>query len=185
MATVDHHQFTVEDYGRMIETGIIHENDAVELIRGEIIKKMPGGRLHVASVNRLNQLLVTRLVGRAIVSVQNPVVLSDSEPEPDLALLEPRDDFYASAKPTGTDARLVIEVSDSTLEYDREIKLAIYAQAGIEEMWIVNLTRSEIETYRDPQPDGSYRVHETFKQGDSIRLLAFPDVTLGVSDVVD
>ncbi len=184
MATVIHHQFTVHEYDKMIETGIIDENDAVELIRGEIVRKMPIGRLHGATVKRLNQLLVTRLAGRAIVSVQDPVVLAQSEPEPDIALLIPRDDFYAGAKPTGGDALLVIEVSESSLEYDREIKLPLYAQAGIDEVWIVNLGNSQIETFRQPQADGNYQSHRIYTRNEALCPAAFSDVELKVMEVL-
>ena len=184
MATVVHHQFTVHEYGKMIEMGIIEENDAVELIHGEIVKKMPIGRLHGATVKRLNQLLVTRLAGSAVVSVQDPVVLADSEPEPDLALLVHRADFYAAAKPTARDVLLVIEVSDTSLDYDREIKLPLYAQASIEELWIVNLEASQIESFRQPQNDGSYRSHSIYSRGDELRIAAFGDVTLSVAEIL-
>ena len=184
MATVIHHQFTVEDYGRMIETGIIDENDAVELIRGEIVKKMPIGRQHGATVKRLNQLLVTRLAGVAIVSVQDPILLADSEPEPDLALLKYRADFYEGSKPTGSDVQLVIEVSDTTLDYDRQIKLPLYAQAGIAEMWIVNLIESCVETYREPQPDGGYSVCQVYGRADVLPLLSFPELALAVAEIL-
>ena len=184
MATVVHHQFTVQEYGKMIEMGVINENDAVELIHGEIVKKMPIGRLHGAAVKRLNQLLVTRLAGRAIVSVQDPVVLADSEPEPDLALLVHRADFYAAAKPTGRDVLLVIEVSDSSLEYDREIKLPLYAQAGIEELWIINLAVSQVESFRQPHSDGSYQSHRIYSQGDELRMAAFDALGLNVAEIL-
>ena len=184
MAAVIHHQFTVEDYGRMIETGIIDENDAVELIRGEIVKKMPIGRQHAAVVNRLNQWLVAQLTGQAIVSVQNPIVLADSEPEPDLALLKYRADFYEGSKPTGSDVHLVIEVSDTTLDYDRQIKLPLYAQAGIAELWIVNLIESRVETYCEPRTDGGYSVCQVFGRADVLPILSFPELALAVAEIL-
>ncbi|MEO8268510.1 MAG: Uma2 family endonuclease [Aureliella sp.] len=184
MAAVIHHQFTVQEYGRMIETGIIDENASVELIRGEIVKKMPIGRRHAAVVKRLNQWLVERLAGRAIVSVQDPIVLADSEPEPDLALLEFREDFYESSKPTGNDVRLVIEVSDTALDYDREIKLPMYAQANIAEMWIVNLIDLRVETYRGPQADGSYSDSNVFERDELLDILSFPELELPIADIL-
>ncbi len=184
MAAVIHHQFTVQEYGKMIETGIINENAAVELIRGEIVKKVPIGRRHAAVVNRLTKWLVRHLADQAIVSVQNPIVLADSEPEPDLTVLEFREDFYEGSKPTGSDVRLVIEVSDATLDYDREIKLSLYAQAGIAEMWIVNLIDSRVETYRQPQTDGSYSVSNIFGRADVLALLSFPELALPVAEIL-
>lgn len=107
MVSVIHHRFSVQVYDQMIEAGIFTENDPVELINREIIKKIPVGRLHVAMVNRLNQRLVMQFAGQAIVSVQNPIILVDSQPEPDISLLDPRDDFYATTKATANDVRLL------------------------------------------------------------------------------
>ena len=184
MASVTHHRFTVDEYEQMIDKGILSENERVELIRGEIVEKMVIGPLHSATVKRINRLLTTRLLASAIVSVQDPVVLSDSEPEPDVALLLPRDDFYATAKPQGSEVRLVIEVSDSSLEYDREIKLPLYAQAGIQEFWIVNLNESKVEVYRQPVASGSYSSRSDFSRGGELSPLAYPDSTFFVDEIL-
>lgn len=184
MVSVIHHRFSVQVYDQMIEAGIFTENDPVELINGEIIKKMPVGRLHVAMVNRLNQRFVMQFAGQAIVSVQNPIILVDSQPEPDIALLESREDFYAIAKPTAGDVRLLIEVADSSLAYDREIKLPLYAHSGIEEFWIVNLMESRIEVYRRPHSDGTYADRTDFVGGQTLALLAFPGVLLAVDELL-
>ena len=183
MASVVHHRFTVDDYEQMIAQGILTENERVELIRGEIVEKMVIGPLHSAAVNRINRLLTTTLLS-AIVSVQNPIVLSDSEPEPDLALLVPRDDFYASSNPKACDVLLVIEVADSSLEYDREIKLPLYAQAGIQELWIVNLNESKVEVYRQPQLSGIYQSRVDLGRGESLVPLAFPEVSFQTDSVL-
>ena len=184
MAAVTHHRFTVDEYEQMIDAGILTENERVELIRGEIVEKMVIGPMHIACVNRLTHLLVKRLSGTVIVSVQNPIVLADSEPEPDLALLLPRDDFYATSKPRGSDVRLVIEVSESSLAYDREVKLPLYAQAGIEEFWIVNLTESKVEVYRQPLASGCYTLRSDLARGEMLRLLAYAEATLRVDEVL-
>ena len=179
MATVTH-RFSVYEYEQMIEKGILTENERIELIHGEVVEKMVVGPLHSATVNRLTRLLTTRLLSSAIVSVQNPIVLDDSEPEPDLAMLAPRDDFYGLAKPKSSDVQLVIEVADTSLAYDRDIKLPLYAQAGIQEYWIVNLVESKIEAYRQPVPTGSYASRTDFTRADTICALAFPEVTLAI-----
>jgi Uma2 family endonuclease len=184
MATVTHHRFTVDEYEQMIDKGILTENKRIELIHGEVVEKMVVGPLHSATVNRINRLLTTRLLASAIVSVQNPIVLSDSEPEPDLALLTPRDDFYAPSKPKSSDVRLVIEVADSSLAYDRDIKLPLYAQAGIQEFWIVNLAESKVEVYRQPLPPGNYASRTDFSRGEMLCALAFPEVTLAVDSML-
>jgi Uma2 family endonuclease len=180
MASVIHHRFTVEAYDQMIEAGIFSENDPVELINGEIVRKMPIGRLHGAMVNRLNQRLVTQFSGQAIVSVQNPIVADESEPEPDFAVLTYRNDFYSTSKPKAEDVRLLIEVADTSLEYDREIKLPLYARSDIHDFWIVNLIESKIEVYRDPKPDGNYGTRQDYTGGQTIGMLAFPNVKIDV-----
>jgi Uma2 family endonuclease len=155
----------------------------VELIRGEIVTKMPVGKLHGALVKRLNQLLVLRLHGLAVIGVQDPIVLPDSQPEPDLTVLRPRDDFYASSKPTAADVRLVIEVADSSLAFDRENKLSLYALAGIEEYWIVNVDERKVEAYRQPRSTGEYSWHTDFSMNDRFSPIAFPELILSGSDI--
>ena len=139
--TLVRHRFSVDEYEQMIEHGILTENARVELIRGEIIEKMAIGDPHAACVKRTNRLLGLTFGSRSLISVQDPIRLIDSEPEPDVALLLPRDDFYLSGKPRPADILLLIEVSDSSLEYDRLVKLPMYAEAGIAE-------------YLDRQPRG-------------------------------
>ncbi len=184
MVSVTHHRFTVDEYEQMIVQGILTENERVELIRGEIVEKMVIGPLHIACVNRLTALLVNRIGAAAIVSVQNPIVLADSQPEPDLALLVQRNDFYATSKPKAADVHLVIEVSDSSLEYDRQIKLPLYSQSGIREAWIVNLEAAVVEVYRQPQTTGSYLLRQDYNQGQSIRLSALPEFELSIDSML-
>src|SRR4051812_32731465 len=116
-----HHRFSVEEYERMTELGILTENDRVELIRGEILEKMTIGDRHAACVYRLSELLFLAVARAAIVGVQNPIRLADSEPEPDVTLLRRRADFYASGKPTPADVVLLTEVADTTLDFDRDV----------------------------------------------------------------
>ena len=123
------YRFTTTEYDRMAEAGVLGEDDRVELIEGEILEMSPMGRRHAACVDRLTRLLVRGVGDAAIVRVQNPIVLSDhNEPQPDLALLRPRVDFYTAEHPGPEDALLVVEVSDSSVEYDRQIKVPLYAQ---------------------------------------------------------
>ena len=184
MATVTHHRFTVDEYEQMIDKGILAENERVELIRGEVVEKIVIGPLHSATVKRINRLLTTRLLALAIVSVQDPIVVDDSEPEPDLAMLAPRDDFYAPSKPKSSDVLLVIEVADTSLAYDRDIKLPLYAQAGIQEFWIVNLTESKVEAYRQPRASGCYTLRSDLARGEMLSLLAYSEATLLVDEVL-
>ena len=170
-------QINVEEYYRMAEVGILTDNDHVELIHGEIIEMSPIGSRHASIVNRITKIL-TGLVGdSAIVSVQNPIKVNDlNEPEPDVAVLKPRDDFYAEKHPGSQDIFLVIEISDTTLAYDREIKLPLYAMAGIPEFWLINLEKGEIEIHRVPSTD-VYKKIEILRPGDQMAMPGF-DVVL-------
>ena len=176
--------FTVDEYHRMGEAGVFSENDRVELIEGEILKMSPIGSRHAASVNRLNMLFNNLLGARAIVSVQNPVVLNDfSEPEPDLAILKRRDDFYAEALPSPTDVLLVIEIADTSVAYDHEIKLPAYARSGIPEVWLANLPAETVEAHTELL-NGSYRTVRSYRRGDSITPLHFPDLSIAFASIL-
>src|SRR4051794_7017735 len=161
------HRFSVPQYERMIAVGILNENDRVELIRGEIVAKMPIGDPHIGCVNRLTRLLVRAVGDRAVVSVQNPIRLADSEPEPDLALLAPRPDDYASGKARPADVLLLIEVADTTLEFDRDVKGPLYAENAVAEFWIVNIAARSLIIFGDPRPDGTYADVRTLRAGDT------------------
>ena len=175
--------FTREEYHLMAEVGILKPTDRVELIRGEIIRMSPPGRRHVAFVDNLNQLLVLRLAGRAIVSVRNPVVLSDdTEPQPDLAIRRRRAVSYKDREAFADDVLLLIEVADSSLSYDRSTKLRLYAEAGIREYWVVDCTAESIEVHRAPEP-GGYREVTRVTGAGSVTLQAFPDVTLPLAEI--
>jgi Uma2 family endonuclease len=178
------HWFTVAEYNRMSEAGILTEDDRVELVEGEIIEMSPIGRRHAACVDRLTELLSERLRRRAIIRVQNPIVLNDySEPQPDVALLKRRDDFYEQSLPTPEDVLLVIEVSDTTLEYDRQIKAPLYARAGIAEVWIINLMDGQVEIYSQPA-GGAYQGLRQAVRGESIDSLSAFNLTLSVNDIL-
>jgi Uma2 family endonuclease len=178
------HTFTVAEYERMGEAGILSENDRVELVEGEIINMSPIGERHAACVGRLTQLLVLLLQRTAILWVQNPIRLDDySEPQPDVAVLRPRDDFYGNSLPTPGDVLLLIEVSDSTLEYDRQIKLPLYARAGVPEVWVVNLGEEVVETYSQPS-GGSYQSAGRFARGEVVQSSAVEALGVEASAVL-
>jgi Uma2 family endonuclease len=149
------HRLTVADFHRIAEAGIFQEDDRVELIDGEIIDMAPIGSGHAGTVMALNRLLARALGDRAIVLVQSPVVLPEhSEPEPDLALLRPRQDFYRSGHPLPGDILLIIEVADTRLAYDRDVKIPLYARHGIPEVWLVDLEDRRLHVYTSPSASG-------------------------------
>jgi Uma2 family endonuclease len=179
---VTRRRFTVHDYHRMGEAGILHEDDRVELIEGEIVEMAAIGTRHFACVNGLTRLLVRGVGDAAIVSVQNPVRLDEhTEPQPDLAVLQTRD--YRESLPRPEDVLLLIEVSDTTLSYDRNVKLPLYARAGIPEVWIVDLAGETVERYTGPSGD-SYRHVERARRGEEIRSAALPEPAFRVEAVL-
>jgi Uma2 family endonuclease len=183
-ATVVRRRFTVGEYRRMGETGILTEDDRVELIGGEIVQMTPIGLPHAAAVVRLNHLFTARAAGRALVSPQNPLYLDDlSEPQPDLVLLLPRADFYAAVRPRPADALLVIEVADTSLGYDRDVKAPLYAAAGVRELWIIDLHGQALEIYREPSTQG-YRQVRLARPGETVSVSALPDVAVRVEEIL-
>ncbi|MDZ8237215.1 MAG: Uma2 family endonuclease [Nostoc sp. ChiQUE01a] len=177
-------KFTVEQYQKIIESGILTEDDRVELIRGEIIEMSPIGTKHAACVNRLINLLVQLLGKRVIVAAQNPVVLNDnSQPQPDVALLKPRDDFYATAHPQPQDIFLLIEVADSTIEYDREEKIPLYAEANIIEVWLVDINEEIVEVYQQPTA-ARYQLMQKFASSQTLSIKALSDVSISVNEIL-
>ena len=170
--------FTVDEYYAMACAGILTEDDRIELIDGLIIAMPPIGDPHFDCVNHLNRLFVLRTDPKAIVSVQNPVRLNDfSEPQPDVVLIRP-------GKPEAKDVLLLVEVSDTTLDFDREIKLPRYAAASIPEVWIVALPEERIEVYRKPGPAG-YAEEASFGRGEELTVEALPEVgTFAVDEIL-
>jgi Uma2 family endonuclease len=175
--------FNREEYHRMGEVGILKPTDRVELIRGEIVEMSPAGRRHQAFVDNLLQLLAVRLAGRAIVSVQNAVVLADdTEPEPDLKILRRRPVPYKEREAHAEDVLLLIEVADSSLAYDRSTKLGLYAESGIPEYWVVDCRVEAIEIYRGPDRD-RYRDVSRIEGVATVTPQAFPDVALTLAEI--
>ncbi len=168
----------------MVDAGVLTEDDRVELLAGEIVEMAPISSYHAACVNRLNALFGSRLGQRAIVHVQNPIILDDrSEPEPDLALLRPREDYYTESHPRPEDMLLVVEVAYTTLEFDRGTKIPLYARSGVAEAWLVDLNEGCIYVYRHPRAQG-YRDVQTYRRGDVLAADAFPDVTFSVDEIL-
>jgi Uma2 family endonuclease len=183
-AQVARHLFTVDEYHRMGETGILGEDDRVELIEGQIIEMNPIRSAHAARVKRLNRLLVRRLGTRAIVQVQDPVVLSRfSEPEPDLAVLKPRADFYASRHPEAADVLLIVEVADTSRGFDRSVKAPLYARVGIRELWVVDVIEEIVQVHRKPQR-GAYREVNRFGRAQRVTIAALPRMAFRVADIL-
>lgn len=177
-------KFSTSQYHQMIETGILTASDRVELIQGEIVEMAAIGRRHASCVNRLVRLWTQHLGDHVIVSPQNPIELSDrSEPQPDIALLHPREDFYESRHPQPHEIFLIIEVADTTLESDREIKIPLYAEAQIVEVWLVNLNEQCVEVYRHPQSN-EYTSVQILRRGDYLSILAFPDIAIAVDKLL-
>ena len=178
------HKLTVDDYYRMADAGILTGDDRVELIDGEIIDMPPIGQDHAGTVNRLAEALIQAFAGRAIVSTQNPIRLDDlSEPQPDFAVLRRRADFYTTGeRPGSDDVLLLIEVADSSLRFDRTVKLPLYARAGIPEVWIVDLRRRVVDVHRAPG-DGRYDDIVTKQMGDTLSPALAPEVRLTLDQV--
>ena len=177
-------RFTADEYHRMGQAGILGEDDRLELLEGEIVEMAPIGSRHQATVNRLTELFSRGVTERATVSVQGPARLGEgSEPQPDVTLLRRRADFYASAHPGPGDVLLLVEVSDTSIEYDREVKLPLYARYGIAEVWLVGLEAGIVEVYRGPTARG-YEEESRSRRGQNISPEAFPRLELPVDDIL-
>jgi Uma2 family endonuclease len=172
------HRLTVADYYRMAEVGILDHEARVELIDGDIIDMPPIGSPHAATVSYLTEVLVRAAGDRANVRAQSPVRLSDfSEPQPDVALLRRRDDFYRERHPRADDVLLLIEISATSLRFDRETKLPLYARHGIAEFWLVDLQSPRLSRYRAPQ-HGSYTLVDEPSLGAAIEVSTLSGVTV-------
>ncbi len=176
--------FTVDEYHQLLYTGILAENSHTELIRGEIFHMSPIGSHHAGCTNRLNLHFIQRLSEVATIHVQNPVILNKTtEVQPDIAVLKKRADFYATAHPTPEDVLLIVEIADSSLGYDKKIKLPLYAESGIQEVWLVNLSEDCVEVYTEPSEPG-YETRRTFRRKKAIVSMAFPEIGLTAEEIV-
>ena len=178
------HLITVADYDRMIEAGIYTENDRIELINGRIVEIMPKGPKHTSANSRIVRFLIRLFDEKVIVRNQDPIILDDfSEPEPDIVLAAWDDKEYSENHPTPPDILLVMEISDTTLAYDREDKARAYSRSGIQQYLLLNLQNETVEDYREPSPDG-YQFKRTHRRGDALNLVAFPEIEIEVVNLL-
>lgn len=176
-------RFTTESYHQLVDSGILGEDDRTELLDGEVFFKTPIDSRHAGCVNRLVRL-ISRLLEDLLVASQNPVRLSDrSEPEPDVAVLRYREDDYSSAHPTPSDVLLLIEVANTSLALDRDLKAPLYAAAGIPELWIVDLTGEAVELYQDPDPAG-YRRYRRHVRGETVLSGTLAALSMTVDEIL-
>jgi Uma2 family endonuclease len=174
----------VDEFYRMAEAGIFHEDDRVELIEGEIIEMSPIGSDHSGTVNALTHFLVQAVGDRAVVSVQNPVRLSHiTEPLPDFVVLKPRADFYRERTAKPEDVLLIVEVAKTSARYDKLIKVPLYARHAIPEYWLVRLDKRLIEVHRDPA-DGKYRSVAEVNAGAALDIERLPGIAIPASSVL-
>lgn len=177
------HRITVDAYYRMGETGIIAPDARVELIDGEVIDMAPIGSAHGGTVKKLNRLLTLALGDRAVISVQDPVRLGEaSEPQPDVMVLRPRGDMYTGSHPSPADVLLVIEVADTSLEFDRSVKVPLYARHGIAEVWLVDLQNQLLTIHREPK-DGIYRDTRTTGAPGTMELSQLPGASVDLGSL--
>ena len=179
------HKFTTEQFQQMGEAQIFQPSDRLELIEGEVITMSPIGFRHAFVINYLGNWLPRQLGERAIVSIQNSLRLDPhSEPQPDLVLLKPREDFYGHQLPQAQDVLLLIEVADSSLSYDREIKMPLYAKHSIDEVWLINLNQAQLEVYRSPQ-EGYYQDQTILTAPQTLTPLAFPELEITLTRILN
>nr|WP_263011708.1 MULTISPECIES: Uma2 family endonuclease [unclassified Laspinema] len=181
-------RFTIQEYHRLTELGFFQEGDRVELIQGEMIQMAAKGTAHTTVTKRLLRALGQRLGDRATMQIQDPLFLPpNSEPEPDIALVKNRADDYLSGHPTPEDVILVIEIADSSLRYDREVKLPLYAKAGITDYWIFNLVNNTLECYSEPYQDNretcGYRQRRIVLPDERVSLPGFSDLLLDLAEI--
>jgi Uma2 family endonuclease len=180
---VPRHRLTVRDYHRLIEAGVLRKNDRVELLEGQLVDMASIGPRHALAVDALNELLVMAAAGQALVRVQGPIVLDDtSEPQPDFSLLRRPWQGYPDEHPRPPDIYLLIEVSDSSLNFDLGAKLELYARSGIREFWVVDLTNNRVLVHRGPN-DGRYDSITSVDVSGTLQVEALPAVTIPVAQV--
>jgi Uma2 family endonuclease len=175
-------RLTVDDYHRMGDAGIFHEDDRVELVDGELFQMASIGSPHASLVIRLESRFGALTDGRYLVSTQNPLQIPPfSEPQPDIVLLRPRADAYYGALPQPSDVLLVIEVADTSLEWDRDVKIPMYGRHGVAESWLVDLQHRTVTVCRDPSPEG-YRSTMEISEG-ALSPSALPDIAVALDDL--
>jgi Uma2 family endonuclease len=184
VSTLARKKFRTDEIYKMVEAGILPEESGWELIDGEIIHRMSIGSRHAGVVRKLSKILERKYGDAALISGQNPIHIDEhNEPEPDIALLKPHEDFYINSHPTSKDVLLLVEVSDSTLEYDREIKKSLYAKAGIFEFWLVNLQNNTLEVYSQPKNE-NYYLARILESGEKVESGTFENLTIEIDDIL-
>lgn len=183
LSAAETRHFTVDEFDRMAEIGILTDEERIELLEGILVPMPPIGDLHAGSVDRVTELLTARFAGRALIRVQNPIALPASRLYPDFAILRPRADYYTTGKPEARDIFVVIEVSDTSLVRDRDVKLPAYARAGIPEGWVLDVTGGVLIVGRDPGPTG-YATTTVHRRGERLTVPGLPDVTLSVDELL-
>lgn len=181
-APLPQHRLSADDYHKMGEAGIFDHADRVELIEGRLIDMAPIGSDHAGKVIRFTALLSAALAGRALVSTQNPIRLGgDSEPQPDFTVLRHRSDFYETSHPEPQDVLLIVEVADTSVRYDREVKIPLYARHGIPEVWLLDLHNTRLEIYRQPGTEGYGEVLYP-ADNEAVAPVLLPDAVLPITD---
>jgi Uma2 family endonuclease len=181
---ISRHRFSVDDYYRMVDAGILCERDRIELIDGEVVTISSPGPRHSACVTRTTRAFFARVGETALVRVQDPVRLNrHNQPQPDLSIVRPRTDFYEAGHPGPTDILLIIEVADSSLDYDRVVKARIYGESGVPEYWVVDVIGESLWRHTELR-DGSYRSIRECRRGEGIAPELLPDVLIAVEDLI-
>lgn len=179
-----HFPISVEVYHLMAERGAFHPDERLELIGGKIFDMSPIGSLHARCVKFLNSFLTKRFGGTAIISVQDPILLDDeSEPQPDVAIINFREDYYRNALPAAGDVKLLIEVADTSVEFDRGIKFQRYALAGVPEAWLVDLINDRVEVHFAPK-GSAYSLSKTYQRGEDAVSETVPELNLPVDNIL-
>lgn len=177
-------RFKVDEYYKLINLGMLHDYEKAEIIDGELIKKMPIGDKHASVVNKLSKVLIRNVSDEILVSIQNPLRLSEyNEPEPDFVLAD-LTKYDGKRHPQPSETLIVVEVSDSTLKYDRDIKLSLYAEAEIQEVWIVNLQKNIFEIHTKPS-EGLYQIVKIFKSGETFQSEIVPTLKIEVDKILE
>lgn len=174
---------SVAEYHEMIESGALTELDRVELIRGGFVDKMPANARHIRAVMKVTKAFHQLNLATVEISPQNAVTMADSEPEPDVAVLRTRPD-YGIRKPCAADALVLIEIADSSLAYDLNVKGPLYAENGVPEYWVIDLNSENVIVHRDPQPDGTWAEMITYNRGETLTVSQLPNVRVTVEELL-
>ncbi|WP_069791675.1 Uma2 family endonuclease [Cyanobacterium sp. IPPAS B-1200] len=184
MLNLPRKKFAIEEYHQIITSGVLKEDYLIELINGEIFEISPVGFKHASCVKKINYLFAEKLGSKVIIGVQDPIKLNNnSEPQPDIVLLKPRKDFYANDHPTVEDIFLLIEVADSSIDYDRTFKIPIYAENKVREVWLVDLNQNLLEIYQNPQKN-YYQNITKLSSEDSLTLSQPEPITIRLDRIL-